>query len=340
MCSAWPQHCGWVYRPNTCSTHFIQPLASLLSNKLQVYCRLQSRAKPDSVTGSCSCRSLTASKGKKRLLEELPAEASRRVTRHLATQAQRSDQASAAETDGEAPLRSETVSSRTANQSPAMHTPLDTAYGSATGNATPRMRAVTRAAAAAGISLPEAAAAAGRAGVTPAGKPPLPPTASRTVSAYRSAHRQRTGPIAMGMPTVKTRASSPGLGAPASFPPSSPTSSLAAAAAADESTGRPVTRRSAQQQGLTNPPGTQPSGGARDAETVPTPTARGRDKRAAAEVGPDQAGNDHCSPGSASGNLTLERRTQPAVRGKLGGVSKKRRAEVSLAVLESQGEQC
>ena len=236
---------------------------------------------------------------------------------------------------------SSTGANTPAGQSPAMHTPSDPA---ASGSATPGVRAVTRAATAAAISQPEAAGAAGRAGATPAGKPPLPPTASKAVSAYRSAQRQRTGPGPVAAPTVKTRASSPGLGAPASSPASSrgsPTSSPAAAVAtADESTGRPVTRRSAQQQVLANSSGREPSGTAWDADKAPTPTptTRGPHGKKAAEVSAlGHLARSHPLPGAPRvGKSPSGRQAQASVGGKLGGVSKKRSTEMSLA---SQGEQ-
>ena len=280
----------------------------------------------------CGCRSSGARQGKKRLLNEgnAPAGPTRRVTRCLATQAadpQLSPLVSAAETAPKAPSSSASRRVGLPAQSPAMHTPLDRAPDSVT----PAARTLTRAAAAAGVSQPEAAKAGGRAGATPAGKPPLPPTASKAVSAYRSAHRQKEVPTASKAHTV----SSPGT-APAP-PPASPSgSSLAAAAAADDAVTGPVTRRSAQQL-LTSSPGAEPSSISWGAETASPPTTRGRSKKGAANrsVGASQllASTSHDTSAEAQ-------EAKPAAAGKQGGGSKKRSAEVALSQLASQGELC
>ena len=285
------------------------------------------------------CRPSAARQGKKRLLneEEAPAGPSRRVTRRLAIQgadSQLSPLVSAAKTEPKAPS---SLASRRAGlpaQSPAMYTPMDKAPDSVT----PAARAVTKAAAAVGVSQPEAAKAGGRAGATPAGKPPLPPTVSKAVSAYRSAQRQKAAPTASKAPTVKTRASCSGT-APASSPASvaaSPSgSSLAAAAAADDVTAtRPVTRRSVLQL-LPCSPGAQPGRASWEREKASPPTTHGRSKKGAADQ------SDDASHMFASCDRSAEaQEAQPAAAGKQGGGSKKRSAEVSLSQLASQGELC
>ena len=285
----------------------------------------------------CGCRSSAARQGKKRLLdkEEAPAGPTRRVTRRLATQGtdpQLTPLVSAAETESKASSSSASRLAGPPAQSSAMHTPTDRESDSVT----PAARAVTRAAAAAGVSQPEAVKAGSRAGTTPAGKPPLPPTASKAVSAYRSAQRQKDAPTASKAPAGKTKASSPGT-APASSPAYVPASMsgcfLAAAAAADDATARPVTRRSVQQL-LTS---SGPSGTSWERGTASPLTTRGRSKEGAADH-PDGASR-LCA--SASHDRSAEaKKAQPAAAGQQGGGSKKRSAEVPLSQLASQGELC
>lgn len=277
--------------------------------------------------------------------EEAPAEATRRVTRRLATQAadpQLGAEASAAETDLKAPSTSTSRGAKPHAQSNAMHTPADRVHMSAPDSVTPAARAATRAAAAtAGVGQPEAAEAASRAGVTPAGKPPLPPTASKAVSAYRSAQRQKEAPTASQGPSVKTRASSPGF-APASSPASLPASSPPAAATAGEASARPVTRGSAQQQQhLTSSPDTEPSSTGRDADTAVPPTTRGRTKKADAKSAADYAVGGCQERGPSSHDRSVVAlQAQPADAARLGGGSQKRSAKVALSMLACQGELC
>lgn len=262
-----------------------------------------------------------------------PKEATRRVTRRLATQAadsQLSPRVPAAEADPNAPSSSFTRSASQHAQSPAMHTPSDRAPHSAT----PAARAVTRSAAAAGVmSHPEAAKAASRAGATPAGKPPLPPTASQAVSAYRSS-QHKAAPTASKAPAVRTRGSTPGS-APACSPASVPASYPGSAAAAVGSTARPLTRTSMQQL-LTSPPGAAPSG--RNAETASPPTTRGRRQRGDAGIS-EQASQ---GPGLASRDKSAEaQEAKSAAASNLSGRgSRKRSAEVPISQLASQGGLC
>lgn len=255
----------------------------------------------------------------------------RRVTRRLATQAadpQLSPPVAAAETELKAPSSSASMRVGLPAQSPAMHTPSDRAPGSIT----PAARRLTRAAAAAGASQPEAAKAGGRAGATPAGKPPLPPTASKAVSAYRSAQRQKEAPTASKAHTVKTGASSPGA-APASCPASLSRSSLAAAAAADDAMARPTTRRSAQQL-LTSSPSAEPGCISWDADTASPPTTRGCSIKGAAD---HPEGTSQLLTSASHDRSAEAQEAQPAAAGKQGGGSKKRSAEVALPHLASQG---
>lgn len=281
------------------------------------------------------CRSAAASKGKKRLQDEedTPMEATRRVTRHVATQAaepQLSPRVPAAKTDPNAASSSFTRSASRHAHSPAMHTPSDRAPHSTT----PAARAVTRSAAGGAMSHPEAAKAASRAGATPAGKPPLPPTASKAVSAYRSSQKQKAAPTASEAPPVRTRGSSPGsalASSPASVPPSYPGSAVAADF---HSTARPVTRTSRQQL-LTSPPGAEPGSCSWDAETASPPTTRGRRQKGDADQ-PKQACQ---SPGSSSHDRAAEaHEAEPAAAGNLSGRgSRKRSAEVPISQLATQG---
>ena len=290
------------------------------------------------------CRSSAASKGRKGVLdeEEAPAGPTRRVTRRLATQAadsQLSPQVPAAETEPKVPSSSASRRADLPAQSPAMHTPTDKAPNSVT----PAARAVTRAAAANRMHHSQAAKTGSRAGATPAGKPPLPPTASKALSAYRSAQRQKEAPTALKEAptalkarTVKTRGSSPGT-APAASPGSPSGSSLAAAAAAaDDAMARPVTRRSAQQLS-TSSPGAEPSCISWAAETASPPTTRGRSKEGAA----DRSEGASQRLVLASHDRSAEaQQAQPAASGKQAAGSKKRTAEVALSELAIQGESC
>ena len=262
--------------------------------------------------------------------EDTPMEATRRVTRRLATQAadpQLSLRVPTAETDPKVLSSSLTRSASRHAQSPAMHTPLDRPPHSAT----PAARPLTRSAAAAAgdMTHPEAVKAASRAGVTPAGKPPLPPTASKAVSAYRSSQKQKAAPAASKAPGVRTRGSSP-----ASSPTSVPGSYPGSAAAADfYPTARPVTRTSMQQH-LTSSPGAAPSTSGWDAETASPPTTRGRRQKGDADL---SAQASH-APGSLSHHRAVEaQEAKPAAAGKLGRGSRKRSAEVPISQLASQG---
>ena len=264
--------------------------------------------------------------------EEAPAGPTRRVTRRLATQAadsQLSPQVPAAETEPKVPSSSASRRADLPAQSPAMHTPTDKAPNSVT----PAARAVTRAAAANGMYHSQAAKIGSRAGATPAGKPPLPPTASKALSAYRSAQRQKEAPTALKARTVKTRGSSPGT-APAASPGSPSGSSLAAAA--NDAMARPVTRRSAQQLS-TSSPGAEPSCISWAAETASPPTTRGRSKKGAA----DRSEGASQRLVLASHDMSAKaQQAQPAASGKQAAGSKKRTAEVALSELAIQGESC
>ena len=264
--------------------------------------------------------------------EDSPAGPGRRITRRLATQAadsQLSPQVPAAETDSQALLATRGADRHA--QSSAMHTSSDRPPASVT----PAARAVTRAAAATGVYHPKAAEAGSRDGATPAGKPPLPPTASKAVSAYRSAQRQKEAPTASKAPTVKSRGSSPGT-APASSPASPSGSSPAAAAAADDAMVRPVTRRSAQQL-LSSSPGAEPSCISWGTVTASPPTTRGCSKKGAA--GHSRGASQRLVSGSHDRPAEAQE-YQPAAASKQGGGSKKRSAEVTLSEPASQGRLC
>lgn len=226
-----------------------------------------------------------------------------------------------------------------------MHIPSDRPSSSAPDDMTPAARPITRnfKSSTDGMSHPEVSKALGRFGATPAGKPPLPPTASKAVSAYWSAQKQKEVPATSKAASLKTRASSPGLPPdPPSTLSSSPTSS-SAAPMSHQGLARPVTRRlKHQQQQLLLPDAvTDPELTTAEAEpgTASPPTARNFQRNAAASPLAGPAGSmSHQPETSCQGKAVGTHAGQASAAGKLPSASKKRRAEVPLCVLANEGE--
>ena len=292
-----------------------------------------------------ACRPSAVNKGKKRVLSESAAEQEQRVTRQSGNPAGHSHSHAEEEQDfTQRPVTRASAHADAQKRAPAMHTPTDRPSSSEADNTSPAARPVTRTLKSAGMSHPGVNKALGRFGATPAGKPPLPPTASKAVSAYQSAQKQKQAPVPSKAASLQARASSPGL-PPDPSSTSSPGSSLAAAPTSHQKLARPVTRRSKHQQqqqlpdAVTDAEWTTAAAESGTVVVASPPTTRSRHRNPAASPILGAAGSMTHLPGSSSQSDAAGTRGVPASEaGKLPGASKKRRAEVSLCLLASEGK--
>ena len=346
---------------NTAFSHIAEPStlhsavsSSWLSPRSHHVCDCHPSVSP------CACSSSAVDRRQHRHWHQPQPQAGKtvRITRQLATQAadaQHASRAVSAEEEHPATQRRLTRGlGRAAATLPnsAMHTPSDTPTSSTAVETNSAARMGLRSSGSAhavGVRHIESGTASRKAaatlGTTPTGKPPLPPTVSKAVSAYRSAHKGQQAAASSKAPSLRTRGSSPALASASlpSFGKAASTSQEGSARPQQGST-HPATRSLMQQQHQQQLSGklskAAPNAAGEHADVVSLPTVHGRSKQGAAVAAADDpSGSTGGQPASSShARETSKTGRQAAAAGKLLSRSRKRVAEVPLCQLASEGE--